>query len=241
MATATKGTFISVKPQNILNDHIGGSEKRMQAIFDIATEKTAETKVPTILFFDEADGILGKPGHNDCKAEKNIINIFNMKVDGVEKSSNIIVVLATNYKDNLTPAVLDRCSTKIHVELPTAESIIKILQLKIQKRNVRTNLLPGNYQRLAGMAESKCASGRDVESLLDNAIKRLIIFDRSSKFLCFDDEGFYVPCQHGEMCRGRGRKTSNKVEDKDRRLPVLSYLCFEQAIEVYGIASEPAK
>ena len=56
-----------------MNDLIGGTEKQTSAIFEIKSE---EFQHPTVLIFDEIDGILGQPGCDDSKAESNIIKIF---------------------------------------------------------------------------------------------------------------------------------------------------------------------
>ncbi len=85
LTTASCGHLIIVRPQDLLNNLIGGTEKQTSAIFEIAQAKSEESQHPTVLFFDEIDGILGKPGHNDSKAEINIIKIMVHKRQGFIK------------------------------------------------------------------------------------------------------------------------------------------------------------
>lgn len=239
LATATQGYFISARPQDILNDLIGGCEKRMSAVFDIAIAKSVEFQKPTILFFDEVDGILGKPGHNDCKAEKNMIKIFQACVDGVQQcEGNVIVLAATNFRKDLPDAVLSRFGTQIRVDLPGVDDFAEIIKLHIRKRNkARTDLTDSEYQHLAETLKSEGASGRDVDHLVEKTVDILETKTEESEFWCRDVEGFYVPCFHDctSNC-GREKKSLDEVAD-EARLPPLSYLHFEDAIATYGISS----
>ena len=118
---------------------------------------------PTILFLDEGDGILGKPGHNNCKAEKNVIKIFQTCIDGVrECEGDVLVLAATNYRNDLPQAVLSRFGTQNHVRLPSAGELIKIMKLHMRKREASTDLTDGEYQNLAETMKEEGASGCDV-------------------------------------------------------------------------------
>ena len=238
LATATNGCFISVSPEDILNDLISGSEKRMRAVFDIACAKAVESQHPTILFLDEVDGILGKPGHNDCKAKKNVIKIFQTCIDGVRKcEGDVLVLAATNYRNDLPQAVLSRFGTQNHVRLPSAGELIKIMKLHMRKREASTDLTDGEYQNLAEKMEEEGASGCDVKHLVRNTVNTLSIQTEESEYWCRDDGGYYVPCIHDDMSNcGREKRSLDEVAD-EAQLPPLSYRHFEEAIDAYGISS----
>lgn len=229
---------MSVSPEDLLNDLIGGSEKRMRAVFDIAVSKSVESGQPTILFFDEIDGILGKTNHHDSKAEKHIIKIFQMCMEGARTcEGDVLVLAATNYRDDIPPAILSRFDKKISIELPAVEDLVQMMKLHIRKRQARTSLTESQWRNLAEKMKLEGASGRDVKHLMKKVVEIVKIQTEECQFWCRDEDGYYVPCSHDEphMC-GKERMSVDEVKS-EARLPPLSFGHFEEAIAVYGISS----
>lgn len=85
----------------------------MKAVLDMASEKSDESERPTILFFDEVDGVLGETDSKQEAARAGVIKIFQMWMQGFEcRKSSVIVVAATNHMEKLPQAVLSRFRVK---------------------------------------------------------------------------------------------------------------------------------
>lgn len=55
--------------------------------------------------------------------------------------------------------------------LPRSDDLVKILKLRMQKQNIRSELNESNYQLLAQDMAQQGASGRDVIRLVNNTVK----------------------------------------------------------------------
>ena len=64
-------TFMKIKGTDLLNKYIGGSEKRLNTLFEIA-----EKLGPCIIFLDEIEGIMGTK-----EADSKLVHLSNMLLD----------------------------------------------------------------------------------------------------------------------------------------------------------------
>ena len=232
LATHGKCNFVCVTPKSVLDSYFGNTEKNISGIFDLAKEKAVELDNTTVLFFDEIDGLIGKPGTNDCKTEEQIIKIFQVALSGAnEPKGKVVVVGATNYPDRLPEAILSRFS-QIEVFLPDHSERVQILKLHLtqETQNLRSELDDTDYNYLGRLTDG--ASGRDIRRLVKNAMKeRRLPCKNYDGWWCRDSEGYFVPCS----C-DRGEK--KKLNDRDKkRMPPLSLRHFEKAIEESGVLS----
>jgi len=92
----------------VVSKYIGETEKNLKAVFDAAQQSDS------ILFFDEADGLLGK--RTEVKdAHDRYANIeINYLLQLIEQFRGI-VLLATNLRDNIDPAFLRRLRYTINI------------------------------------------------------------------------------------------------------------------------------
>jgi cell division protease FtsH len=91
-----------------------------------------------IMFFDEFDSIGSKRqsidlGSNADSERKNVVNALLNEMDGIDKTRNrnIIVMAATNFRDDLDPALMrpGRFTKKVDIPLPTTpEQRLDILE-----------------------------------------------------------------------------------------------------------------
>lgn len=133
-----------------------------------------------LVFIDEADSFLRdrRVLGND---EKNLLNAFLSRTGANDKK--VIFVFATNYENELDPAVLSRIHKKIEFELPSQDERVKILNLYFEKYifNDKRKILKGNKKiemfieipenvnsdfinKVAGQISG--FSGRDIEQLV---------------------------------------------------------------------------
>lgn len=103
----------------VVSKYIGETEKNLAAIFDMAENKN------WILFFDEADALFGKrtqtQSSNDQFANQQVGYLLQKIED-----FNGVVVLATNYKDNIDAAFLRRFQSVVYFPKPKLEQRIKL-------------------------------------------------------------------------------------------------------------------
>ncbi|MHB0934876.1 MAG: ATP-binding protein [Armatimonadota bacterium] len=126
MATKDKpraGGFISVKGPEMLDMYQGNSEKNMRQVFEHAAVFQRQHGYPCVIFFDEAEAILGvRRGNQHGGSKDQVVSAFLCEMDGME-GMGAIVLLATNKQDMLDPAVTrdGRCDFRIRVPRPSQQ------------------------------------------------------------------------------------------------------------------------
>ena len=128
VANECGANFISVRGSSLISKYMGESEKKIHEIF-----KKAKQVSPTILFFDEIDGLIPRrnSGTSGSNMEERIITQFLIEMDGVEELKEVVVLAATNRLDLLDPAILRSGRFDLLLEMPlphekTREEIFKI-------------------------------------------------------------------------------------------------------------------
>lgn len=118
---------IDVSPAEIYGKWLGDTEKAMQAIFDEAREATK----PTILFFDEMEGIVSitESGTSGARAANAAASVFKIESARIcDENPNVIIAAATNDPDRLDPALIraGRFDLRIAVGLPNEAARARI-------------------------------------------------------------------------------------------------------------------
>ena len=95
----------------VVSKYIGETEKNLEAVF-----KRAETK-EWVLFFDEADALFGKRTNVQSAHDKYANQEVSYLLQRVEDFPGLLI-LASNYKNNLDDAFLRRFHALIHFPMP---------------------------------------------------------------------------------------------------------------------------
>lgn len=105
----------------VVSKYIGETEKNLANVFDLAENKN------WILFFDEADALFGKrtqvQSSNDQFANQQVAYLLQRIED-----FNGMVILATNFKDNLDSAFLRRFQSVVYFPKPSLEQRLLLWQ-----------------------------------------------------------------------------------------------------------------
>ena len=98
----------------IVSKFIGDTEKNLSHLFEKAENKN------WILFFDEADALFGKRTNVKDAHDKYANQEASYLLQRVEQHDGL-VILATNFKNNIDDAFMRRFQSVIHFPLPNAE------------------------------------------------------------------------------------------------------------------------
>ena len=168
-AEALAGTLqrpiIKVGIADIESKYMGESAKNIQAVFDLANQEQA------VLFFDEADTMLGKRLSNVTQGTDNEVNSVRTTLLLELEKFDGIVIFATNFIKNYDSAFISRISYQIKFELPDFDARLKLwnkfLVPEIPLTGARDDIL--NQLSL----QSETFSGRDIRKCLRLALPKV--------------------------------------------------------------------
>ncbi len=165
MAKATAGqcdvNFLHARINEIVDMYAGNTEKNLHRVFE-----TARKNSPAVVFFDEMEAMGGKREGDMQGFQKMAINQFLAEMDGLESTTeNILVIGATNAPWDVDPALKrsGRFGKTIYVGLPDKKSREALFKLYCKKRPVKGIW----WGRLARATEGYSSS--DVKQLCDDA------------------------------------------------------------------------
>lgn len=114
--------IIDVDYAQLESQYVGDTGKNIAAAFRFAREQHA------VLFFDEADSILGKRMSNVTQATDHAVNTARAVMLKELDHHEGIVIFATNLAENFDKAFMRRILSHIEVPLPDADSRARIWQ-----------------------------------------------------------------------------------------------------------------
>lgn len=105
----------------VISKYIGETEKNLQKVFDRAENKD------WILFFDEADALFGKRTNVSSAHDKFANQEVSYLLQRVEDFSGLLI-LASNFKNNLDEAFTRRFHAIVHFPMPSSEERLQLWQ-----------------------------------------------------------------------------------------------------------------
>ena len=127
--------FSFIKPSDLGNIYIHGSQSMIADLFNRSEELAAKNNCGVLLVFDEFDSLVPKRGVNDDNNQANEVAEFLTRLnDCAEK--NIFVVATTNRIDAIDPAITrkGRMDEIIYVGLPDDEARKELFEIELMKR-----------------------------------------------------------------------------------------------------------
>lgn len=159
LASESGLNFVAVKGPELLNKYVGESERALRDVF-----RKARAAAPSIIFFDEIDGMTTARGSGDG-GDRLITTLLN-EMDGVEQLSNVIVIAATNRPDVLDAALLrpGRLDRLLYVGPPDLEARKQILTKRTREMALAEDV---NLSLIADLTHG--CSGAEVVSICNDA------------------------------------------------------------------------
>ncbi|CAL2030642.1 unnamed protein product [Caenorhabditis brenneri] len=134
LANEAKMNFLAVKGPELFSKWVGDSEKAIRDLF-----ARARQVAPTIVFFDEIDAVGSSRGSEKSSGVSDrVLAQLLTELDGLEKSSRVILLAATNRPDQLDSALLrpGRLDRAIYVGLPCEATRKAILEMRTRKMKI---------------------------------------------------------------------------------------------------------
>lgn len=127
--------FSLIKPSDLGNIYIHGSQSMIADLFTRSEELAAKNNCGVLLVFDEFDSLVPKRSVNDDNNQANEVAEFLTRLnDCAEK--NVFVVATTNRIDAIDPAITrkGRMDEIIYVGLPDEDARKELLEIELTKR-----------------------------------------------------------------------------------------------------------
>ncbi|VDK85575.1 unnamed protein product [Litomosoides sigmodontis] len=159
-----KVAFFMRKGADILSKWVGESERQLRALFE-----QAFTMRPSIIFFDEIDGLAPVRSSRQDQIHSSIVSTLLALMDGLDSRCEVVVIGATNRIDAIDPALRrpGRFDRELSFHLPHKNARMEIL--KIHTSSWDTNRPSGDmFKWLSERTSGYC--GADLKSLCTEAV-----------------------------------------------------------------------
>ncbi|XP_037549408.1 ATPase family AAA domain-containing protein 2 [Nematolebias whitei] len=157
-----KVSFFMRKGADCLSKWVGESERQLRLLFEQAYQKR-----PSIIFFDEIDGLAPVRSSRQDQIHSSIVSTLLALMDGLDSRGEVVVIGATNRLDSIDPALRrpGRFDREFLFSLPDRESRKEILKIHTQQWKP-----PPSEEFLDELAE-KCVGycGADIKAVCTEA------------------------------------------------------------------------
>ena len=180
-----EAAFLSVDCSGVMSKWVGGPERNISAIFDIAEEEAAKhPNKHAVLFLDEVESIIRSRDLDSHESSEKVLSIVLQRMNGLKKSGKVTVIAATNRPDKLDSAFVSRMNSVIECPLPDAAGRAAILKSRMEKRqstarkalslDAITFLGEVDYHGIAELLVApggqKVVSGREIDNLVNEIV-----------------------------------------------------------------------
>ncbi|KAM6900033.1 ATPase family AAA domain-containing protein 2-like [Xenentodon cancila] len=158
-----KVAFFMRKGADCLSKWVGESEKQLRLLFEQAYRKR-----PSIIFFDEIDGLAPVRSSRQDQIHSSIVTTLLALMDGLVSKGEVVVIGATNRLDSIDPALRrpGRFDREFFFGRPDRESRKEIL--KVHTREWKPPLSEGLLDELAEKCVGYC--GADIRAVCTEAV-----------------------------------------------------------------------
>ena len=157
--------FVRVAGPEVLDRYVGESEQAIRDLFERARQTA-----PAIVFLDEVDAIASERGEGHEVTER-VVSQLLTEMDRAADHPNLVVLAATNRKEDIDPALLRPGRFEQHVEVPNPDE-----PARREILDVHTEETPlGEAVDLDELAARTAGySGAELEALVREASMRAI-------------------------------------------------------------------
>ncbi|CAN0899102.1 Protein CdcH, partial [Linum grandiflorum] len=148
----------------VVSKYYGESERQLGKVFSLANELPNGA----IIFLDEVDSFAVTRDGEMHEATRRILSVLLRQIDGFEQDKKVVVIAATNRKQDLDPALISRFDSVITFGLPDQLNRQEIIA------QYAKHLMKSDLERLATVTEKVALddislSGRDIKDVCQQA------------------------------------------------------------------------
>ena len=166
LANEIHAGFFYVKASNLISAFPGETEKMISNIFTIAKKHS-----PCILFFDEIDSVAtSRDSQNVSETSRQALSQLLVEMDGFQKSTNVIMVGATNVPNLIDKAIMrpGRFDKVIYMPPPDARARKLIFEMYLKKLPVSKEI---DLDEIAEKTERY--TGADIKVLCEGVAQKM--------------------------------------------------------------------
>jgi len=157
--------FVRVNGPEVLDKYVGESEGAIRDLFERARQAA-----PAIVFLDEIDAIASSRGEGHEVTER-VVSQLLTEMDRAAGHPKLVVLAATNRRDDIDPALLRPGRLEQHIEVPNPDTDARREILEVHSRGAP---LADDVDLDAIAASTEGYSGAELESLVREASMRAI-------------------------------------------------------------------
>lgn len=156
--------FMKVAPDDLASTLVHGTQEKIGEVF-----RKAESKAPTLIFFDEFDAMVPQRTNDDRNYQNGEINEFLCMLNNAAEKG-IYVLAATNHPERIDKAVLrtGRIDEIIYVDMPDAKARESLFKLELSKLPSAEDI---DYGRLADLTNGYNCS--DISYIVKMASRKM--------------------------------------------------------------------
>uniref|UniRef100_A0A1I7ZAW9 AAA domain-containing protein n=1 Tax=Steinernema glaseri TaxID=37863 RepID=A0A1I7ZAW9_9BILA len=212
IAKSANARFLNLDLSILTDKWYGESQKLTSALFSVAVKFQ-----PTIIFIDEIDSFLRNRSSNDHESTAIMKAQFMTLWDGFASGNNEIMVLgATNRREDVDEAILRRMPTQFKVPMPSSRSRAQILEKILEGEYVSNKI---DYLGVASDAEH--FAGSDLREACRMAALIRIRKDLKASRSARKQEFAQNPIQEADL-REAVLKMKCDVATRSRRADIVS-------------------
>jgi len=162
IANESDANFISIKGPELLSKWVGESEKAIREVF-----KKARQTAPSIVFLDELDALAPKRGETASEGTiDRVVNQLLTSLDGIERTTDVIIIAATNRPDKIDDALLraGRFDHHLSIPVPDRQARRKIFEVHTKNMPLASDVDMGHL-----VDNTESFVGADIESVCRGA------------------------------------------------------------------------
>ncbi|CAO2842477.1 unnamed protein product [Amaranthus hypochondriacus] len=144
----------------VMSKYYGESERLFGKVFSLANELPDGA----IIFLDEVDSFAIARDSEMHEATRRILSVLLRQIDGFEQDKKVIVIAATNRKQDIDPALISRFDSMIYFGLPDEQNRQEIVS------QYAKHLTKSELAEFAVVTEG--LSGRDIRDVCQQAERR---------------------------------------------------------------------
>jgi len=172
LANETGAEFFFIKSPELIGTHVGDAASKINKLF-----RKAKDAAPSVIYLDEIDAIGLDRRFQSVRGDvTEVVNALLAEIDGLELTSGVVCIGATNNLILLDFALRSRFEEEIEFTLPNVEERKQILEMYAKKIPIKVKC---DFDKIATMTDG--FSGRDLkEKVLKTAFHRAVIRGMSS-------------------------------------------------------------